>query len=478
MTAMHESPRLTSDEQRGRLAASDLRLPSLAPATRRGQRLFGRGACLKELDAATRIVVGNAGDHALVLRLLVEIYQCPLAEDFQSRLDEPAYEPSDRLLLVRDGRLVGHVQVSKYFGWFHEQRCPLVKLQDFVTLPEFRAGEYEQTLLRVAEATALREGSILGLVRTDRPEWFEQHGWTRFWGQGYTQANTRAILSHFDAQWANPRRRKPAIEVRTWRHFELDSLRRLYQQVATNMWGPLHRSEQAWQWLVNRKAQDQVLLAVERQRDQPDAEPSQPLVGDDPHVVGYAVVRDSCIVEMFTLPGYATARPMMVARACRDAIDRDHHFVSLHTPASEAMHEVLVTAGGTWVADSPTSGGVWMLKLLAPDRWVERCYPILHQRAREAGLHSAQQIDLAVGQTDYRLILTRRSSRLEPITRRQPQAQCDWHTFQNLLTSNLAVPEALDRGQLRTDYPSVSHALAALFPPKLFWQSPFELLRV
>jgi len=478
MTAMHDTSRLTSESRSSTLAADNSRQPNLSTATHGTQRLFGRSACLRELDAATRIVAGNAGDHALVLQLLVEIYQCPLAEDFQSRLDEPSYEPSDRLLLVRDGRLAGHVQVSKYFGWFHEQRCPVVKLQDFVMLPEFRAAAYDEALLRVAETTALCEGSILGLVRTDRPEWFEQHGWSRCRGQGYTQANTRAVLSHFDAQWASPRRKRSPIEVRTWRHFELDSLRRIYQQIATNMWGPLYRSEEAWQWLVNRKAQDQVLLAVEQPPGETDTEPSSALVGDNPHVVGYAVVRDSCIVEMFTLPDYAAARPMMVARACRDAIDRDHHFVSLHTPATEAMHEVLVTAGGTWVANSPASGGVWMLKLFAPDRWVERFYPILHQRAREAGLNSAQQFDLAVGESDYRLILTRRSSRLERITRQQPQAHCDWHTFQDLLTSNLAVQEAVSNGQLRTDHPSVSHGLAALFPPKLFWQSPFELLRV
>jgi hypothetical protein len=83
-----------------------------------------------------------------------------------------------------------------------------------------------------------------------------------------------------------------------------------------------------------------------------------------------------------------------------------------------------------------------------------------------------------VGEADFRLIVTRRSSRLEPIQRQKPQAECDWHTFQNLLTSNLAVPAAISEGQLRTSDPNVSHTLAALFPPKLFWQSPFELLRL
>jgi len=151
-------------------------------------------ACLRELGSGTRIVAGNAGDHAFVLQLLVEAYQCPLAEDFQSRLDEPSYKPSDRLLLQREQRLIGHVQMLKQIGWFQGQRCPLVKLQDFATLPEYRSADFEKTLLDVAESTAVTEGAILGLVQTDRPEWFEQHGWSCFRGQGYTRANTRAIL--------------------------------------------------------------------------------------------------------------------------------------------------------------------------------------------------------------------------------------------------------------------------------------------
>ena len=85
---------------------------------------------------------------------------------------------------------------------------------------------------------------------------------------------------------------------------------------------------------------------------------------------------------------------------------------------------------------------------------------------------------LAVGEGAYRLTLTLRSSRLEPIERQQPDVHCDWHTFQNLLLSNLTFPEAIAAGRLRTKHPSARRTLAALFPPKLFWQSPFELLRL
>jgi len=474
---MRDSEKSSTQAAIGSLTA--LEIKKLASGDLRGtSSSFGGGACLKDLGANTRIVAGNVGDHPMVLKLLMQIYQSSLAEDFQSRLDEPSYEPCDRLLLERAGQMVGQVQTSKQIGWFQQQRYPLVKLQDFVTLPEFRPAGYENELLRTAETTALHDGAILGLVRTDRPEWFGQHGWSCCRGQGHTRADTRAILSHFDSQQTGARRRRSSLEIRSWRHFELDSLRNVYHQISTNMWGTQQRSEATWQWLVGRKAQDQILIAVKKSRSRPGGQSLVSHSIDDSQVVGYAVIRDSCIVEMMTLPGYAAARPLLVARACRDAIDRGHHFVSLHTPATDPLHELLVTAGGSWLADSAAASGVWMFKLLDPERWIERFYPILHQRARESGIGSTQEIYLAVGSTSYLLTLTRRSSRLERVTRQQQDVRCDWHAFQDLLLSNLTYSEAVSEDRLDTSHPDISRTLAALFPPKLFWQSPFELLRL
>ncbi len=423
--------------------------------------------CLRELELGTHVVAGNAGDHHGVLELLVRAYQSQLAEDFQSRLDEPSYEPSDRLLVEREGELIGHVRVSKQIGWFYHQRFQMAKLQDFVLLPEYQAAQYDEALLEVAESVAAQEGSVLALVQTERPEWFRQHGWSGCRGQGFTQANTRAVLSHFDAPMAGRRRRRGSIEIRSWRHFELDRIQPIYGQVCINMWGALQRSEAAWQWLVGRKAHDQILIAVNKPKS-------------EARVVGYAVVRDSCLVEMLTLPGYENVRTRLIARACRDAIDRDHHFVSLHTPATDPMHELMITAGGNWINDAAAMDGKWMFKLLAPSRWIERLYPILHERAGEAGIARPLGIDFIVGDAPQRFTFTRRSSRLGKLGRGlpRPQVRCDRHTFQEMLTSNLTFSAALERGKLQVDHDEVLSTLAALFPPKLFWQSPFEMLRL
>jgi len=459
---------------------------TLVAARKISRATTGDPTCLRRLGADTRILVGNAGDNPLVQQLLIQAYQSPLAEDFQSRLDEPLYELSDRLLLQRAGKFIGHVQVSKLTGWFHGLRCPLARLQDFVTLPEYRSSKFDSSLLEVAESVAINEGAILGFARTDRPEWFEQHGWSCCRGQGHTRANTRAILSHLDAQQSKRRHPSPQIEVRTWRHFELESILKLYQQLSPNMWGTLRRSLETWQWLVGRKAHDQILIAVEKPSgpiDNHTNNDTEDLTDESdlsnlPNVVGYAIVRDSCIVEMLTLPGYSAVRCSLLVQACRDAIDRDHHFVSLHTPAADPLHELLVTAGGSWIADNAASGGQWMLKLLAPDLWIERLYPLLRERAREAGIQRPLEIDFLVGQHYQRFTLTRRSSRLGPIDNSPVAVQCNWQDWQDLLMSNLTFPEAIAQGRLRTPHLSLLRVLAALFPPKLFWQSPFPLLRL
>ena len=177
------------------------------------------------------------------------------------------------------------------------------------------------------------------------------------------------------------------------------------------------------------------------------------------------------------MPGYAAVRLSLVARACRDAIDRDLHFVSLHTPPTDPLHEVLVTAGGSW-QPGPVQGP-WMCKLLSPEKWVERLYPQLYRRAREAGIPRPLEIGFAVDEQRYRFVFTRRSVRLEHVLPSAPVSViCDAVTFQNLLLSNLTWQSAIERGHIRVDDPKRTAVLAALFPPRLFWQSPFELLRL
>ncbi|MEM9660274.1 MAG: hypothetical protein AAF961_18070, partial [Planctomycetota bacterium] len=193
--------------------------------------------------------------------------------------------------------------------------------------------------------------------------------------------------------------------------------------------------------------------------------------------VGYAIVRDSCVVEMFTLPGFSSVAPQLLARACRDAIDRDHHFVSLHCPADASLHELMVTAGGTWISDGADGSERWMVKLLSPTRWVERIYPLLHQSARQSNIARPFKFQFDVEGVGYALTLTRRSARLEQAkSAGRPSAISAWQEVQDLLLGNRTAAHPLLETAAAVDA-GAADGLATLLPPRLFWQSPLELIR-
>jgi hypothetical protein len=199
----------------------------------------------------------------------------------------------------------------------------------------------------------------------------------------------------------------------------------------------------------------------------------------DEQVVGYAVVRGSCIIEMMVLPKCGAARVQLLARACREAMDRDHHWISLYTPAADPLHELLVMAGGAWIDDRNSAGPRWMLRLLAPEKWVERGYPLWRRRARLGSVPRPFALGLSLGEAKFLFTLTRRSSRFEQVHALPADyLEGERPTIESLLVGNLAVNEAIARGDLRLSRPELGGPVAALFSPRLFWQSPLELMRL
>ena len=177
---------------------------------------------------------------------------------------------------------------------------------------------------------------------------------------------------------------------------------------------------------------------------------------------------------MFTLPEHPTAARMLTARACRDAIDRNHHFVSLHTPASDPMHEMVVTAGGTWVVPRTGQDCSWVFRLLSPDRWIERLYDLMLERTRAAGVARPVSLTLAEGDRLQSVLVTRRSCRLEEGGNPESALRCRPGDVDDLLVGNLP-----SDSPCRRESPAEAARLAAvLFPPTIFWQSSLELQRL
>jgi GNAT superfamily N-acetyltransferase len=417
-----------------------------------------------------QLVPGHAGDHALVHALLRAVNQAPSYDDFVTWLDEPTYEPSDRLLVKHGNQIVAHLQVLHRTAWFEDVRLPVGSAQDLAVLPEYSDAGYDRQLIAAAERAMRDSQAIVSLIRAPRPEPFHAAGWTDVRAGGYSQANVGDILAHLSVHAPPRHRRTRALRIRRWRHVEMDATRAVYSASAANHWGAIYRAEPYWQWIVGRKAHTDVIVAVEGPDEWDD-------LSTEPAIVGYAVTAGAQVLELCCLPEFARAAPRLLVRACQDAIERDHHTLSLHTAASDPLHELMVTAGGTWCTDDRHSGGTLQVKLLNGPRWIEAVYPILRRRAKGAGLPRPLAICFDTGDEHYRLVLTRRSSRLVADEEAAADVHCDAATFSALLVGNLNVARARDECRLDVADDDVLHKLAVLFPPSLFWQSQFDTLR-
>ena len=249
-----------------------------------------------------RLVFAHASDHALIHALLRAANQSPSAEDFLTWLDEPSYEPADRLLLQHGQQLVAHVQLLQRTAWFGGVKIRVGSLQDLAVLPEYAQSGCERKLLSAADRQLRDARSVVCLVRTDRPEPFRAAGWADVRGQGHSEVSTRDLLAHLSAQAALTSRRSHSLQVRRWRHVEMESVRFVYSEWASHCWGAVHRPEAYWQWLVGRKAHSDLFVAVAGADQWEEAE-------SDSRIVGYAVTSGENVLELCCLGDYVRAAP-------------------------------------------------------------------------------------------------------------------------------------------------------------------------
>ncbi len=58
------------------------------------------------------VLPARVGDQPEIFQTLLAIFQGPSREEYQAEHDEPGYEPSRRLVVKRDGRIVSHLHLS------------------------------------------------------------------------------------------------------------------------------------------------------------------------------------------------------------------------------------------------------------------------------------------------------------------------------------------------------------------------------
>jgi GNAT superfamily N-acetyltransferase len=439
---------------------------------------FGGGALvlppLREgagIAGSPRLVRARAGDHPAIHQFLVSVFHGPSAAEFHAQQDEPLYEPTDRLLVKRGERTLAHVHLTKRVLRYGSLEIPAAGVAHLGTLPEFRRQGLATALLSAAERQMADDGAVLGVVRTVAPQFYLRRGWAVCGRHCYSVCNGRDLLSHLQATRAieptllGPR--PPPLNIRLWRHVEQAALMRLYAHNTAGTFGPHARSEDYWRWLISRKAYDRIYVAISG----PD---NLGLEQANAQIVGYAVMKEGRIVELMTDPSSPEAASQLLGRAGADAIEHDRHTLRLDAPPGHALHGFFKEAGGTNHHHEADHGEVLLARVFEPIQFLWMLCGDLHVRARSAQLVRPCELGLNVEGEKHRLVLSRRSVKVESGKLGRSYLACGRAELTQLLLGHLDVDKAAAKGQLECSTRVAIETARVLFPQLPTWRPPWD----
>ncbi len=417
------------------------------------------------------IVEGRAGDHHEIQQLLTTLFHGPSMGDFQAQLDDPFYEPNDRLLIKRNKRVVGHVHLTKRGVHFGPFQLPIAQAADLGVLPEYREQQCATRLLAAAESRMIDDGAVLGLVRTNIPEFFQQRGWAVCFRHSFSVAGARDVLSRLGestpveaAPWQP---QTQPLNVRIWRHVEQSALMRIYANNTRNVFGPVVRNEDYWQWLINRRAYDRIYIAI-------DGPEKIELSDELTQIVGYAVVKGERIVELMTEDGRRDAAEQLVARTCRDAIEHDTNQVRLDAAPNDWLHGLFSSAGGQQHYHESEAGDVWMVKAFDPLSLGRTMLSEIYRRAKAGGISAPSELGILLDGRKLTLSIRQRSARLEPGKLGRSYLVCSQAELTQLLLGHLNVEVAVENGRLQASTRVAVETACTLFPQLPLWHPPLD----
>ncbi len=427
-------------------------------------------------QAAWRVTRATPGDHPLVHRFLVSVFQKPSAAEYQAQLEEPSYEPADRLLIKNGDQILSHLRILNRELHFGRLVLPVGIITDVATLPEYRRHGCASALLVAARKILLRDGAALGVLATSESRFYQRHGWFVCGRHCYSTAAPRDIRSHLTFRESERLDQhepilKPAphkrYNIRLWRHVELAALKRLYGQNMRNTYGALVRSDAYWRWLVGRGGNQQLYVAI----DGPDKfeldDALQP-------IVGYAAARQGRIVELMYSPEHREAAVQLLQRACGDAIEKDFLRVRVDALPQEPLHQLLAEAGAEYRHHEADQGMVFMANIFKPRRFLKMIGSDLAHRAREAGLPRPCQLGLLIDNDKYRLSVSRRNVELIPGTLGRSYLKCSHYDINQLLMGHLDVRDATESGRLAASTGVALETAVALFPRLPVCRPPWD----
>jgi predicted acetyltransferase len=413
----------------------------------------------------------GAGDHAAIHQLLTAVFQVPSKDDFSASLEDPLYEPCDRLVVKRGSQVLAHLHLASRTMQFGGESFPVALAYRLATLPEYRGRGFATRLLAAADASMAEDGAVLGLLTTRIPHFFRRAGWVVCMRHSHADVGARDLLAQLSARGFAPHAPDDAVNIRPWRHVELPSLVRLYEEHTAKSYGPLTRTEAYWRWLVNRQGTDGIFVAL--------AGPKRfDFDFDDASIVGYCLQREDRIVELVASNKLPGVKERLLARACGEAIEHDNHIVRLEMAPNDPLWSIVQAAGGETHRDEAHQGEVMMVKLFNPLEFLRRLLPTLHLRAQSSGLRRPAELGIVVGEQRLRVIATRRSVKVQKGQPGRTILKLSEADFTRLLLGHIDVPTAVAEKRLQATNRAAVELAKVLFPRLPLWHPPMDDLLV
>ncbi|HIA18051.1 MAG TPA: GNAT family N-acetyltransferase [Planctomycetaceae bacterium] len=422
------------------------------------------------------VISARAGDHLAIHKFLLDVFHGPSNSEFTAQLENPLYEPSDRLMVKHRKQIIGHVKLQHQQMHFGRQLIPMSNVSELATAPEYRQRAIGAALLQAAEQQIIQEGSFLGTLETNIPEFYRQHGWTVSRNHSFSTAAARNILSYVSADrlqhqqksFGSPFATTPKkYNIRLWRHVEQEALVRLFHENTVDSYGPFKRSEDYWRWLFSRRGFERIYVAI----DGPD---KLQLNGSLKSIISYAVIRHGRIMEIMTSRGHEQAAQQLVERVCTDILEQEERPIRIDAPPGHPLHEFLQSAGGQYHHLENHNGIFAMMKLFDPLKFLEQLRDEINQRAQQVDLARPFELGLEIRGNWYQILFTPRSVKLVKGKSGRSHLRCDEPVLTQLLLGHLDVQQAVEQGILQASTRIALETAATIFPQLPLWQPPLD----
>ena len=452
-------------------------LSNRSPLERRNLLEQGlRTASATQPSSLIQIAPARAGDHPAIHRFLMNVFQCPSGTDYAAQLEDPYYEPTDRVVARHGSRIVGHARVQFRDIRFGPVTLPVAWLTEMAIAPEFRGQNIGSTIFEKCEHLMRQHGACVGVLSTSKADFFKQCGWTVGIRHSFSTALPRNILSYIreykqaeeSKNGNNPLIEKGLpIKVRIWRHVEQDALVRLYNNDSEGAYGAYERTDAYWRWLLNRQSFDQIYVAVEG-RDKLNLE-----TGFDA-IKGYAVVKGTRIIEMIAEDNRQDIILNLLERICGDVIEQNDQPVRLDGAATSPVHEVFRLSGGQFTDAPAANNQVFITKAFDPVDLLERVRPVLSQQAKNSNLNAGDELGIQVGDKKVLISINQRSVKISTGKLGRSYITCSPEAFTQLLLGCIDAEDAICQDRIQVSTKLASELATGLFKRLPVWLPPLN----